>query len=475
MKKYLFTFILIIDLLFCNDYSINFDGQNDFINISDHSDLDLTNNYTLEAWIFPESFSWLAGIISKYQTSAANGYILRLTSQSPFSGIGFDEKITSTGVLNANQWHHIAAVNNNGQRKLYINGILTSISGSALNVVSNSDPIRIGSDYSSRFFDGRIDEVRIWNTARDQNDITSTMDSTLSGTEDGLVAYYNFNEGSGIILNDLTGNGHDGTVVGGLWASGYSLSGLIGDINFDEVLNVYDAVMLVAIMLGNENANQFQQYACDSNQDGSLTIEDVVLLMQWILDIDITARSLVTSVGFKNFDNVLEINSDGDVAGLHIELSEDINISNINFPAGWNWEQKGNNLIAYSLNGSSMPRSFKIKSDNHMAVNSVKVVDWSGKSIQSNKNILPNISSLKVSPNPFNSMCTISFMLRKSNEVTLILYNIKGELVAQKKLGLLYEGNHEISWSPDNFPSGTYFMKTQTASYSEYSKILYLK
>ena len=139
---------------------------------------------------------------------------------------------------------------------------------------------------------------------------------------------------------------------------GYSLSGLIGDINFDEVLNVYDAVMLVAIMLGNENANQYQQYACDSNQDGSLTIEDVVLLMQWILDIDITTRISVTSAGFKNFDNVLEINSDGDIAGLHIELSKDINISDINFPAGWNWQQKGNNLIAYSLNGSSMPRSF---------------------------------------------------------------------------------------------------------------------
>ena len=475
MKKYLFAFIFIIDLLLSNDYSINFDGQNDFINISDHSDLDLTNNYTLEAWIFSESFSWLAGIISKYQTNAANGYILRLTSQSPYSGIGFDEKNTSTGVLNANQWHHIAAVNNNGQRKLYINGILTTISGSPLNVTSNSDPIRLGSDYSSRFFDGRIDEVRIWNIAREQNDITNTMDSTLNGTEDGLVAYYNFNEGSGIILNDLTGNGHNGTVVGGLWASGYSLSGLIGDINFDEVLNVYDAVMLVAIMLGNENANQYQQYACDSNQDGSLTIEDVVLLMQWILNIDITARSLVTSLAFKNFDSILEINSDGDVAGLHIELSEDISVSNINFPAGWNWEQKGNNLIAYSLNGSSMPRSFKIKSDHHMAVKSVKVVDWSGKSIQTHKNILPNISSLKVSPNPFNSRCTISFMLSGSKEVTLIIYNLKGELVEQKELGLLYEGNHEITWSPDNFPSGTYFMKTQTASYSEYSKILYLK
>ena len=66
-------------------------------------------------------------------------------------------------------------------------------------------------------------------------------------------------------------------------------------------------------------------------------------------------------------------------------------------------------------------------------------------------------------------------MLKESKEVALILYNIKGQLVAQKELGLLYEGNHEISWSPDNFPSGTYFMETQTASFSEYSKILYLK
>ena len=108
--------IVLISSLFCDDHSINFDGQNDFVIIPDNAALDLTNNYTLEAWIFPESFSWLAGIISKYQSSAANGYMLRLTSQAPYTGLGFDEKITSTGVLNANQWYHIAAVNDNGQR-----------------------------------------------------------------------------------------------------------------------------------------------------------------------------------------------------------------------------------------------------------------------------------------------------------------------------------------------------------------------
>ena len=150
-------------LIIGQDHSINFDGNNDYILIPDHAALDLTENYTLEAWIFPESFSWLGGIISKYQTSAANGYMLRLTHQSPYTGLGFDELVTSTGLLNSSQWYHIAAVNNGGNRKLYVNGVEYNLSGSALNVSANSNPLRIGSDYSGRFFDGRIDEVRIWN------------------------------------------------------------------------------------------------------------------------------------------------------------------------------------------------------------------------------------------------------------------------------------------------------------------------
>ena len=157
-----------LNLAIGQDHSINFDGNNDYILIPDHASLDLTETYTLEAWIFRESFSWLAGIISKYHTNAANGYMLRLTHQSPYTGLGIDEVVTSTGVLNSNQWYHIAAVNNGGDRTLYINGSEYTLSGAPLNVVANNDPLRIGSDYASRYFDGRIDEIRIWDISRNQ-------------------------------------------------------------------------------------------------------------------------------------------------------------------------------------------------------------------------------------------------------------------------------------------------------------------
>ena len=137
ISKYIYVLLIFLNLTvhgFSQDYSIKFDGQNDYVLIPDNSLLDMTQDYTLEAWIFPESFSWLAGIISKYHTNAANGYILRLTNQSPYTGLGFDELITSTNILSANQWYHIAAVKNGSNRKIYINGIEFSLTGSALNV-----------------------------------------------------------------------------------------------------------------------------------------------------------------------------------------------------------------------------------------------------------------------------------------------------------------------------------------------------
>ena len=298
-KKH-FLLPLMLCFALCQEHSLRFDGNGDYVLIQDHSDLDLTQNYTLEAWIFPESFDWLCGIISKYHTPASHGYVLRLTSQSPYTGISFDETETNTGILYSGQWFHIAAVKETGQRRLYVNGTEYSLSGNPLNTSANTDPLRIGSDYGDRYFNGKIDEIRLWNIPRTETDIISTME-----------------------LHDNSGNSHTGIILGNpTWADGYNLSGLSGDLNFDDVLNIYDTVILAAIMLGMEDGTDIQINTADTNQDGIIDIADLVLLIQWILDIDGHARSPVQKAKYFIQDRSVVLQTDGEIAGLQIELSK---------------------------------------------------------------------------------------------------------------------------------------------------------
>ena len=406
MKLIRKVIILLICTMYClngQDHSINFDGNNDYVRIPDHSQLDLTENYTLEAWIFPETFSWLAGIISKYQTNAANGYLLRMTNQAPYNGLGFDEVVTSTGLLSANQWYHVAAVNDEGERRLYINGVEHSLSGSPLNVTANNNSIRIGSDYGSRYFDGRIDEVRIWDMVREQDDIVSDMDTTLSGEENGLVTYFTFNEGSGDTLYDQTGNGHHGLLMGGpSWADGYTLSALMGDINFDELLNIYDAVMLVAIMLDHEQGTELQLSSCDTNQDGVIDIEDIVLLFEWILEIDVGSRMEISIGEYHISENMITILSDGDVAGFQITLSgQNIDID-LPLPAGWSYDRSGRQIVAYGMDGSSLPDDFSFIIEDPESVENIKLAGWRESSVDAKMVNVPNSFMLKTLPYPIH-------------------------------------------------------------------------
>ena len=479
ISKYIYLFLIFLNLIgigFAQDYSIKFDGQNDYVLIPDNSLLDLTQDYTLEAWIFPESFSWLAGIISKYHTNAANGYLLRLTNQSPYTGLGFDELITSTNILSANQWYHIAAVKEGSNRKIYINGIEYPLSGSALNVNANNNPIRIGSDYGGRYFDGRIDEVRIWDIARTQSEISFTMDNLPSGEEFGLIAYYNFNSGSGNTLFDQTSNAQDGSLMGSpQWVDGFTISGNLGDVNFDEDLNIYDAVMLVTIMLGIENGTDLQLNACDINQDGLINIEDVVLLFEWILDIDYNNRNLLTNGKYIVDEKLITISSDGEVAGFEMSISDTNSFYTLDLPQGWFWRKNSDYLVAYSTDGSPLPNNFSFFMESAESVKNIKLVGWANSVVEAKKYILPASFNLRSSPNPFNPKCSISFYVSNDTKVKVDIYNANGQYMETLTNQFFQVGKHILNWQPKTYSSGIYFLRISDFKTFQNQKVIYLK
>jgi hypothetical protein len=96
-----------------------------------------------------------------------------------------------------------------------VNGVSQILSGSPSTIQANTDPLRIGVDYlaDGRYFNGKIDEVRLWSVVRTEQEIRENMHKTLNGSESGLVAYWQFNEGSGTAANDNAAGNHNGTLT----------------------------------------------------------------------------------------------------------------------------------------------------------------------------------------------------------------------------------------------------------------------
>ena len=95
--------------------------------------------------------------------------------------------------------------------------------------------------------------------------------------------------------------------------------------------------------------------------------------------------------------------------------------------------------------------------------------------------LISSITALKGNyPNPFNPETRISFSLDKSQNVSIEIYNIKGQKVKTLVNGELPAKNHVIIWRGDDdfgksVGSGVYFYKMKTGNYTETKKMLMLK
>ena len=132
---------------------------------------------------------------------------------------GTQEKfIETTDVFPENQWVHVAAtVDDSGNGKIYWNGELKAEGVVNVPTTMSRDNRYIGKsnwDHDDHFR-GKIDEVRIWNKARNQEEILQKLQTKLQGNETDLVGYWTFDDDNNGVVTDLTGNGNNGTMQGG--------------------------------------------------------------------------------------------------------------------------------------------------------------------------------------------------------------------------------------------------------------------
>ena len=181
-------------------------------------------SFTIEAWINPTSIP--AGGTSGGQITfwgnqsgnQANGFRMRGNQglRHYFWGNDHDantseDMLGDTTGLNGDGWHHLALSYNadTTNSTFFHNGISIGTQHRHIGVNVADANYRIGSRLNAEFFHGYIDELRIWNVSRTDEEIVENFELELSG-EENLVSYWNFNTG----LTDITGNGHDGIAVG---------------------------------------------------------------------------------------------------------------------------------------------------------------------------------------------------------------------------------------------------------------------
>jgi len=113
----------------------------------------------------------------------------------------------------ASQWHHFAGTCDQDTVRLYVDGILAaSVPNPADNMRHTPVDLIIGNGVESELeaFKGMIDEVRVWNLVRTEQELRETMHRKLTGTEPGLVGYWDFDAGEGQVVEDLSSSANHG-------------------------------------------------------------------------------------------------------------------------------------------------------------------------------------------------------------------------------------------------------------------------
>ena len=202
---------------------LNFDGVNDYVQVP--AGINLANS------------SFTVEFMAKRTATNVNNYVLKQGNQvnNDLLHIGFrdnndftfafwynDLNIPVSNYVADTNWHHWSCVYNNvnGTRQVYQDGVLVA-SDSGVSPYTGSGAIQIGSfNGATYFYNGGIDDVRIWNIVRTAEQVNGSKNCELQGTETGLVAYYKFNQGidaadNTVItsLTDATANANNGTLV----------------------------------------------------------------------------------------------------------------------------------------------------------------------------------------------------------------------------------------------------------------------
>ncbi len=201
-----------------NGPAIQFNGGNQYFDFPRQ----FLGDFTIEYWVRTTQTgntgsNWYNGQgIVDATSSTVNDFGTSLVGNKLAFGVGnyvgfgtyASNTIISNTVINTGQWIHVAVTRSTaGQLRMYINGVLDIAGNTALNAGIATPNLRVGGKQNGgNFFNGAIDDLRVWPYVRTQNQIRSGMSHSYPTGTVGLNNNFTLNENGGSgVTNIITG------------------------------------------------------------------------------------------------------------------------------------------------------------------------------------------------------------------------------------------------------------------------------
>ena len=188
-----------------NNYSVSFDGTDDWITMGDVTILDGSNTFAISTWVKLDSLPTNRYVI----VSKDDAYELFIRWSGSYIYVYLrlnNGSVNDTGAItfNADTWYHLAAVHNSGGTDIYLDGTAVGTGLGSQVTINNTSPalaigsrVAFGNNYAT---DGLIDEVAIFDAALDASAISAIWNNgtpTDLSEESNLVGYWRMNDVQG--------------------------------------------------------------------------------------------------------------------------------------------------------------------------------------------------------------------------------------------------------------------------------------
>ena len=254
----------------------------------------------------------------------------------------------------------------------------------------------------------------------------------------------------------------------------YASCGALGDLNADGGFNVLDIVTLANCVLAENCADLENGCAGDLNGDGGYNVLDIVTLANCVLAENCGGRvDDASGASLIQKDNTLTFEADGFIGGVQLTLSHgsDFTIDMTDRALFADYLTNGNEtrlLVISPETDELFSYTGEFEIVEVIVANSEKEVSVS----------LPLAASFSLSdayPNPFNPTTSMTLTMPIAGDVSVEVYNLRGQVVATLASGYMDANTYTLTWDASNVSSGVYFVQADVNGFSTTQKLMLLK